>query len=120
MQAELIKTFRFEAAHSLTGVAPEHKCRRLHGHSYRVDIHVQGPVDDTTGMVMDFGDIVQAVRPLIEELDHRMLNEIPGLENSTSERLGDYLWQRLKPQLPELTAITVWESETARCVYRGE
>jgi len=119
MQAELVKTFRFEAAHHLVGVPEAHKCRRLHGHSYRVDVHVTGEVDAGSGMVMDFGLIVSAVGPIIEQLDHRLLNEIAGLENSTSERIAGYIWERVRPLLPGLSALTIWESDTARCVYRG-
>ncbi len=119
MEAELIRTFRFEAAHALPNVPAEHKCRRVHGHSYRIDIHVTGPVDPETGWVMDFGDIKRAVEPVLDELDHRMLSEIPGLENSTSEQIAAFLWDRLRPLLAMLSAITVWESESSRCVYRG-
>jgi len=119
MAFELTKTFRFEAAHSLPNVPEGHKCRRLHGHSYRVDVHVAGEPDAETGWVVDFGDIKQTVAPVLDELDHRCLNDIPGLENSTSERLCKYLWDRIQPKLPGLTAITVWESNTSRCVYRG-
>jgi 6-pyruvoyltetrahydropterin/6-carboxytetrahydropterin synthase len=120
MEVELIKTFRFEAAHWLIGVSEDHKCRRLHGHSYRVDIHVSGPVDSQTGMVIDFTDIHKTVRPILEPLDHRLLNDIPGLTNSTSEILAKYLWDRIKPAMPLLSAVTVWESESSRCVYRGD
>ena len=119
MRSELIKTFRFEAAHSLTGVPEGHKCRRIHGHSYRLDVHVEGPVDEASGMVMDFHEIQKVVKPIIEELDHRLLNDIAGLENSTSETICKYFWDRLKPALPGLSALTVWESDTSRCVYRG-
>jgi len=119
MQAELIKTFRFEAAHQLVNVPDTHKCRRLHGHSYRVDVHVAGEVDPVSGMVMDFGTIVAAVRPIMDQLDHRLLNDIPGLENATSERIARHLWDYLHPHLPGLSALTIWESDTARCVYRG-
>ncbi|MGB2823322.1 MAG: 6-carboxytetrahydropterin synthase QueD [Phycisphaerae bacterium] len=119
MQAELVKTFRFEAAHALPNAPAGHKCRRLHGHNYRLDVHVAGPIDPGIGWVMDFGDIKRAVEPIVDELDHRMLGEIPGLENPTSELLAKYIWDRLKPALPNLTAVAVWESETSRCVYRG-
>jgi 6-pyruvoyltetrahydropterin/6-carboxytetrahydropterin synthase len=119
MNAELVRTFRFEAAHALPNVPEEHKCRRLHGHSYRIDVHVQGPVDPHTGMVMDFGRIKETVEPILRELDHRWLNELPGLENSTSELLAKYLWDRIAPRLPELSCVEVWESESSRCVYRG-
>jgi 6-pyruvoyltetrahydropterin/6-carboxytetrahydropterin synthase len=119
MEAELIRTFRFEAAHSLPNLPAEHKCRRIHGHSYRVDVHVAGPIDPQKGWVMDFGDIKRAAAPLLEELDHRMLGDIAGLENSTSEMIAAYFWKRLKCVLPMLSAITVWESDSSRCVYRG-
>jgi len=116
---ELVKTFRFEAAHSLPNAPDGHKCRRVHGHSYRVDVHVTGEPDAATGWVMDFGDIKRVVEPVLGDLDHRMLNEIPGLENSTAELLGKYIWDRVKPRLPGLSAVVVWESDTSRCIYRG-
>jgi len=120
MQAELVKTFRFEAAHALPNAPAGHKCRRLHGHNYRVDVHVAGAVDPRIGWVMDFGEIKEAVEPIVEVLDHRVLGEVPGLENPTSELIAKYIWDRIRPALPNLSAVEVWESETSRCVYRGE
>lgn len=120
MEAELITTFRFDAAHSLPNVPPGHKCAARHGHSYRIDIHVTGPVDPHAGWVMDFGEIKRRVRPLVEQLDHHDLNEVPGLANSTSELLARWLWDRLHGDLPQLSAIVVHESDSARCVYRGK
>ncbi|MHC4563442.1 MAG: 6-carboxytetrahydropterin synthase QueD [Planctomycetota bacterium] len=120
MEHELVKTFRFEAAHCLPNAPEGHKCRRMHGHSYRVDIHVTGQPDPESGWVVDFGEIKRIVGDILDgELDHRNLNEIPGLENSTSERLGEYLWNRITPQLPGLSAITIWESDSSRCTVRG-
>jgi len=119
MEAELVKTFRFEAAHSLPNAPEGHKCRRVHGHGYRVDVHVVGEADANTGWVMDFGEIKRVVGGVLETLDHRLLNEIPGLENSTAELLAKYIWDRIKPELPGLAAVAVWESETSRCIYRG-
>ncbi|HAU37227.1 MAG TPA: 6-carboxytetrahydropterin synthase QueD [Phycisphaerales bacterium] len=119
MQAELITTFRFDAAHALPNLPPDHKCRRMHGHSYRVDIHITGPVDERLGWVMDFTQIKRAVQAVLDRIDHRCLNEIPGLENSTSEILAKYLWDRIAQEIPGLSAVTIWESETSRCVYRG-
>jgi len=120
MKAELVKTFRFDAAHALPNVPPGHKCAGPHGHSYRVDIHVIGEVDPAVGWVMDYGQIKQVVGPLIDQLDHRNLNDIPGLENSTSELLAEWLWQRIEPELPGLTAVVIHESDTARCIYKGQ
>ena len=119
MQAELIKTFRFEAAHSLTGAPEGHKCRRVHGHGYRLDVHVNGKVDGKAGWVMDFAELQRAVEPVISKLDHTLLNEVPGLENSTAEMIAKYVYDRLRALLPGLSAVTVWESENSRCVYRG-
>ena len=119
MAFEITKTFRFEAAHSLPNVPEGHKCKRLHGHGYRVDIHVVGEADPQTGWVIDFGQIKKVVQPILDELDHQCLNDIPGLANSTSELMAQYLWGRIAPALPGLSAITIWESDTSRCVYRG-
>ncbi len=120
MRAELVKTFRFAAAHALEGIPEGHKCRNLHGHSYRVDIHVCGDVDERTGWVIDFGAIKATVEPVMERLDHHLLNEVPELHKSTSEHIARYLWERIRPQLPILTQVVVWESDTARCIYRGD
>ncbi len=116
---EIIKSFRFEAAHYLPKLPETHKCRRMHGHSFKFDVHVEGPLDPELGWVMDFGDISRLVKPLVEELDHYLLNEIPGLENPTSEVIAVWIWNRLKPQLSGLSRIVVYETCTARCEYRG-
>ena len=120
MEPEIVKTFRFEAAHRLPNAPENHKCRQMHGHSYRVDIHVTGEADPETGWVIDFGQIKQAVEPLVNTLDHRFLDDIEGLANSTSEMLAKYFWDKIKVNLPGLSAITVWESDTSRCIYRGK
>jgi 6-pyruvoyltetrahydropterin/6-carboxytetrahydropterin synthase len=120
MRVELTKEFHFEAAHRLPMVPPDHKCHRLHGHSYRIEIAVAGEVDAKTGWLVDYADITAAVEPVLRgELDHRTLNDVPGLENATSEVLCGWLWQRFAPRLPGLDAITVHETCTARCTYRG-
>jgi 6-pyruvoyltetrahydropterin/6-carboxytetrahydropterin synthase len=120
MNAELVKTFKFEAAHSLPNVPEGHKCSRLHGHSYRVDIHVSGTPDPQSGWVIDFGDIKRVVEPILDTLDHRKLNDIPGLANSTSENIGQFLWGKIAPELPGLSTITIWESDTSRCTVTDE
>ncbi len=116
---EIYKEFGFEAAHRLPHVPPGHKCERLHGHSYRIEIHVRGPVDARTGWVIDFAEIGAAFEPLHERLDHRLLNEIEGLSNPTSEHLARWIWDRLKPRLPSLCRIVVRETCTSGCVYEG-
>ena len=114
----LQKEFRFEAAHRLPMAPAEHKCARLHGHSFRIIIEVSGPVLPHTGWLMDFGDIKAAFAPLMDQLDHRYLNEIAGLENPTSENIARWIWRRLKANLPMLSTVTVEETCTSRCVYR--
>ena len=120
MRARLTKTFTFEAAHSLPTFPEGHRCRRLHGHSYEVEVVVAGEVDPQRGYLIDYGDIKEACRPICEQLDHHHLNEIEGLENPTSENLARWIWQRLKPRLPMLAAIIIHETCTSQCEYRGE
>lgn len=115
---EIFREFTFEAAHRLPNVPDGHKCARLHGHSYRVEIHVSGEVDPTLGWLMDFADIKVAANPVIEQLDHYYLNEVPGLENPTSEQLAKWIWDKLAARLP-LSVVVVRETCTSGCVYRG-
>ncbi|MEQ8768226.1 MAG: 6-carboxytetrahydropterin synthase QueD [Planctomycetota bacterium] len=119
MNVELTREFRFEAAHRLPFVPEGHKCARLHGHSFRCEVAVVGPVDPDTGWFLDFAVIEEACAPLREQLDHRYLNEVPGLENPTSEILAAWLWDRLEGSLPGLSSITVQETCTSKCIYRG-
>ena len=117
---KIFKEFRFEAAHRLPNVPPQHKCARLHGHSFLVKIEVEGPVGEDSGWVMDFGQIADAFNPILERLDHYYLNEIPGLENPTSEVLARWIWNELKPTLAELSAIQIRETCTSGCIYTGD
>ncbi len=117
---EIFKEFGFEAAHRLPNVPEGHKCARLHGHSFRVEVRVRGELDPQLGWVMDFAELKAAVKPVIDQLDHYYLNEIPGLENPTSEVLARWLWARLQPDLPTLTRIVVRETCTSGCTYRGD
>lgn len=116
---ELCREYRFEAAHKLPKVPPGHRCSRLHGHSYKLEIIISGPTDAESGWLLDFYDLDRAVQPIVEALDHQMLNELDGLSNPTCERLCSWIWQRLAPELPQLDAITVWETLDSRCTYRG-
>ena len=121
MRVELTQRYRFEAAHQLPRVPPDHKCFRMHGHSFEIEVSILGELDERTGWLLDFGEVSAVVEPLIEkELDHRTLNDVPGLENPTSEMLCLWLWRRLTPSLPMISAITVHETCTARCTYRGD
>ena len=114
------KEFSFEAAHLLPNVPPDHKCARLHGHSFAVRIYVEGQVGDNSGWVMDFADISSAFNPIQKELDLCYLNEIKGLENPTSENIVRWIWERLKPNLPQLFEIEIRETCTSGCRYTGD
>lgn len=116
----LHKTFQIEAAHRLPHVPEGHKCARMHGHSFRIDVHVEGPLDQRLGWVVDFAEIKSAFAPLFDALDHRCLNDVEGLDNPTSERLAIWIWQRLKPRLPLLSRVDIHETCTSGCSYRGE
>lgn len=116
---EIFWEFKFEAAHRLPNVPSDHKCSRLHGHSYQVQVHLKGDVDPQAGWVIDFGNIKDACKPIVDRLDHYYLNEIPGLENPTSERLAAWIWSELASSLPMMSAVQVRETCTSGCVYRG-
>ncbi len=119
MSWEISRSFRFEAAHLLPYAPEGHKCRRLHGHSFSIEVTVAGRLVEPEGWVCDFGDIAGAWAPLHEELDHRYLNDVAGLENPTSEILATWIWERLQPKLPGLSAVKVAETCTSSCVYRA-
>jgi 6-pyruvoyltetrahydropterin/6-carboxytetrahydropterin synthase len=116
---EIWKEFTFEAAHRLPHVPAGHKCARLHGHSFRVEVRVRGDLDPRLGWVMDYADLKAAWAPLDAALDHHYLNEVPGLENPTSEVLARWIWARLADRLPGLCAVVVRETCTSGCEYRG-
>ena len=116
---DIFKVFTLEAAHRLPNVPPGRKCARLHGHSFRVEIHVRGEPGADSGWVMDFAELKAAFAPLFEQLDHHYLNEVPGLENPTSEHLAAWIWVRLAPALPGLAEVVVHETCTSGCRYRG-
>lgn len=119
MSMHIYKVFTVEAAHRLPNVPEGHKCARLHGHSFRIELHVTGEPGEHTGWIMDFADLKAAFRPLYEQLDHNYLNDIEGLDNPTSERLAMWIWDRLKPVVPELDEVVVHETCSAGCRYRG-
>lgn len=110
---QIFKVFTIEAAHRLPHVPAGHKCARLHGHSFRIEVHVAGVPDERTGWVMDFADIKAAFQPVFEALDHRYLNDIEGLDNPTSEMLARWIGRRLHPALPGLERIVVHETCTS-------
>jgi 6-pyruvoyltetrahydropterin/6-carboxytetrahydropterin synthase len=116
---DIFKIFQLEAAHWLPRVPAGHKCARMHGHSFRIEVHVRGEPAVDSGWVMDFAEVKSAFAPIFEQLDHRCLNEVAGLENPTSEMLAIWIWNALKPALPALSKIVVHETCTSGCVYSG-
>lgn len=118
-QVRLVREFKFEAAHRLPNAPSGHKCARLHGHSFRVELVCEGQIDPHAGWLLDFSEIKRAFEPMWERLDHRYLNEIEGLENPTAENLARWIWRGLKESLPLLAQVNVAETCTARCEYRG-
>ncbi|MCL8385103.1 MULTISPECIES: 6-carboxytetrahydropterin synthase QueD [Xanthobacter] len=109
--------FTFEAAHFLPNVPETHRCRRVHGHSYRVDLALEGPVDPVTGFVVDFFDVENAFGPLLKQLDHYCLNDVEGLENPTAEIIAAWIWTRMKPLLPTLASVRVYETPMSYAEY---
>ena len=117
---EIFKVFKIDCAHRLTRVGPDHKCSNIHGHTFRIEVHIRGPVDPRMGWITDFSNITEAFKPVHERLDHRYLNEIDGLENPTSENLVRWIWRELTPSLPNLCKIIVQENPDSGCIYEGE
>ena len=119
MRARLERSDRFEAAHFLPKVPAGHKCARMHGHSYQIEVAIEGEVDPERGWIVDFADIDEHATPLVRALDHQVLNEVDGLANPTSELLAAWWWNRLRPTLAQLVEVVVAETESSRCIYRG-
>ena len=120
MRTELSRTFRIEAAHRLPHVPPDHKCARLHGHSFHITLHVGGEVDPRLGWVVDYADLDRAFEPLHALLDHHYLNEVPGLENPTSELLARFVLERVKLPAGRLLSVTVAENCLSACTVYAE
>lgn len=117
MKFQLEHQFRFESARFLPELPESHPCRRLHGHSFLLTVRLVGEKDPQVGWVIDFSDIQKAVLPVIKELDHRVLNEVEGLANPTSENICVYIYERVKPRLPGLLQVLLQETPETRCIY---
>ncbi|MEM9064619.1 MAG: 6-carboxytetrahydropterin synthase QueD [Planctomycetota bacterium] len=117
---EIFREFSFDSAHRLEGLPEGHKCARTHGHTYRLVVHVEGPLDPKLRWVFDFAELKRVVHRVIDPLDHQMLNEIEGLEQPSAEVIVAWIWARLKPSLPGLTKLVLFENRTSGVVYRGE
>jgi 6-pyruvoyltetrahydropterin/6-carboxytetrahydropterin synthase len=116
---KITQAFTFEAAHRLPKVPATHRCSRMHGHSYRVELRLEGPVDPESGFVIDFFEVEHVFKPLLEQLDHYCLNEIEGLSNPTAENIAVWIWERVKPLLPQTVAVVVFETAHCWAEYNG-
>jgi 6-pyruvoyltetrahydropterin/6-carboxytetrahydropterin synthase len=116
----IFKTFTVDATHNLPNVPLTQRCKHIHGHTFRIEVHVKAPVQPELGWVVDFADIAAAFKPIKDQLDHKYLNKIEGLENPTSENLAKWIWRHLSPSLPILCKIVVQESPDSGCIYTGE
>jgi 6-pyruvoyltetrahydropterin/6-carboxytetrahydropterin synthase len=116
----IYKEFRFDAAHFLPNAPEGHPNRRVHGHSFRVVVWLDGKVDPSTGLVVTFELFLQELMVVRDALDHHMLNEIPGLENPTLELISTWVWNKLKPKLRDLSRVEVHrDSCNEGCIYDG-
>jgi len=115
----IYKKFVFDAAHFLPNVPEGHKCKNMHGHTYGLTLFIEGKIKQPEGWLMDYADLKAGVKPVLDRLDHHCLNDIPGLENPTSEILAEWLWLKLNPLLPGLKRIELNETATSGVIYEG-
>ncbi len=117
---EVFREFTFDAAHRLENLPEGHKCARMHGHTYRLRVHVGGSIDERVGWIVDFAEVKRLTNEVIGELDHRVLNEVQGLEQPTTERIVVWIWDRLRERLPGLARLELWENANSGVAYSGE
>lgn len=117
MKFELKQHFQIESARFLPHLPKEHPCSRMHGHSFKIILTLVGDVDPKIGWVIDYNDIQAAMKPFLEKIDHRVLNEVEGLENPTSELLAVWIYERARKVLPQLTRVTIAETPLTECSY---
>ncbi|HNA39054.1 MAG TPA: 6-carboxytetrahydropterin synthase QueD [Chitinophagales bacterium] len=117
---QIFKQFSFDSAHFLPNVTVGHKCKEIHGHTYRLTVYIEGELDNELGWVIDFADLKHVIEPVINSIDHKLLNEIPGLENPTCERIAIWIWNQIKPNVPLLSKIELYETLSSGVVYEGK
>lgn len=115
----IFKEFTFDSAHFLPNVEVGHKCKEMHGHTYRLRVWIEGKPDPVIGWVMDFADLKKIIKPVIEKIDHTVLNNIVGLENPTCEHIAIWIWDNIKPLVPALAKIELHETPTSGVIYEG-
>lgn len=117
---EIYKDFSFDSAHFLPHVPDGHKCKNMHGHTYKLRVFVKGTPDPKLGWIMDFKELKDIVNPLIDRLDHKLINDIEGLENPTAENITIWIWKNIKPLLSNLSKIELYETPTTGVIYSGD
>ena len=117
---EIYKEFAFDSAHFLPNVPEGHKCKNMHGHTYRLRVCIQGEPDPQLGWLMDFKELKDIVGQTIDQLDHKLINDIPGLQNPTAENITIWIWQQIQPKLPMLSKIDLYETPTTGVIYNGK
>ena len=116
----IFKKFAFDSAHFLPNVPEGHKCKNIHGHTYHLTVFLEGDLEEDLQWVMDFKELKDVVKPVIDRLDHNLMNEIEGLENPTAERITIWIWDQIKPKLPLLSKLELNETPTSGVVYYGK
>lgn len=117
MKFELKQHFQIESARFLPQLPKSHPCARLHGHSFKIILTLTGDLDPNLGWVIDYNEIQAKMKPLLEQIDHRVLNEVEGLQNPTSELLAKWIFDRAQPALPMLVKVMVAETPSTECTY---
>lgn len=117
MKLELKQQFQIESARSLPMLPATHPCSQIHGHSFKIILTLVGEVDPKIGWVRDYHEITSRMAPLLKQLDHQLLNNIPGLENPTSEHLAIWIYEHAHKVLPELVQVSIQETSSTECSY---
>ena len=117
MNFELKQHFQIESSRFLPHIGKDHPCSRMHGHSFKIILTLHGPLDPKLGWVIDYNDVSKLMKPILESIDHRTLNEVPGLENPTSELLAQWIYQKAKPLFSSLVCISILETPFTECRY---
>lgn len=117
---QIFKQFTFDSAHFLPFVPDGHKCKEIHGHTYRLIVYVDGELEQQLGWVMDFADMKIVIDPIVKSIDHKLLNNIAGLENPTCEIIAVWLWNKIKPEVPLLARIELHETPSSGAIYEGK
>ncbi|MBK7360274.1 MAG: 6-carboxytetrahydropterin synthase QueD [Saprospiraceae bacterium] len=116
---QIFRKFTFDSAHFLPNVPEGHKCKNIHGHTYHLTVFIDDRLDPHLNWVMDFAAINKAIDPILKSIDHKLMNDIPGLENPTCEQIAIWLWDQIKPQIPQLIKIELNETPTSGVIYTG-